>query len=152
MKPYLTILAICVYISVSAQQQNARRLRNFNHENGIAIREFDPVSYFKGKPAKGTSANQHTYNGITYYFASAENVEEFKKSPAKYEPAYGGWCAYSMGVDGQRIKIDPSTYKIINGKVYLFYNFNKNNTLLKWNANEKKLKAAADQFWEKKMH
>jgi YHS domain-containing protein len=153
MKRYLIVFAACLLtFAASAQSENASRLRNFNHENGIAIRDFDPVNYFKGKAAKGTEKFQHTYKGITYYFINQENLDEFKKSPAKYEPAYGGWCAYSMAVDGTRARVDPSTYKIIDGKVYLFGNFNGKNLTLPWNKDEKKLKAKADHYWVKKMH
>ncbi|MEQ9146669.1 MAG: YHS domain protein, partial [Cytophagales bacterium] len=57
------------------------------------------------------------------------------------------WCAYAMGVDGSRVKIDPKTFKIVNGELYLFYNFNFTNTLKKWNENENELKAKADSFY-----
>lgn len=85
-------------------------------------------------------------------FSSEENRDVFQKSPSKYEPAYGGWCAYTLGATGKRVKVNPSTYKIIDGKVYLFSNFNGNNTLLRWNKEEKKLKAFADKNWLKNMH
>lgn len=153
MKLYLTILAASICFSVTGQSsENAQRLRNFNHENGIAIRDFDPVSYFKGRPVKGIQKYQQTVKGMTYYFVNTENMEEFKKTPSKYEPAYGGWCAYTMGLDGQRVKTDPATFKIIDGKVFLFSNFNGKNMLLAWNKNEKKLKEKADVNWYKKMH
>jgi YHS domain-containing protein len=148
MKISVLLLALCISVSAAAQSENAQRLRNFNlTDNGIGIRDFDPVSYFKGKPAKGDEKFRTSYKGITYYFVNNENVEEFKKSPGKYEPAYGGWDAYSMAVDGQRVKVDPTTYKIIDGRLYLFYNFSGKNYLTAWNKNEKKLKEAADKHW-----
>ena len=54
MKSFLTLMAISISLTVFAQSENAQRKRNFNlTNNGVAVREFDPVSYFKGKPAKG---------------------------------------------------------------------------------------------------
>jgi YHS domain-containing protein len=151
MKCYLTLLIACLSLVATAQTEDAQRRRNFNlTDNGIGLREFDAVSYFKGRPTKGDEKFDFTYKGITYYFSNAENMEEFKKAPGKYEPAYGGWCAYSMGVDGQRMKIDPTTYKIIDGRLFLFHNFSGKNMLNAWNKNEKKLKASADQNWVKK--
>lgn len=148
-----SILATFLCLVVMAQPEEASRRRNFNTNNGIALREFDPVSYFKGsRPLKGNSKFYHHYKGITYYFANAENVEEFKKSPASYEPAYGGWCAYTVALNGERVKVNPVTYKIIDGKLHLFYNYNSDNRLLKWNQNEKKLKASADKNWVARMH
>lgn len=153
MKTVITLIALCISVCCYGQGEKAIRIRNFNTENGIALRDFDPVSYFKGpKPVKGTQKIKYDYEGITYYFASNENLEEFKKSPAKYEPAYGGWCAYHIGVDGKRERVDPTTFKIIEGKVYLFHNFNGKNYLLAWNKNEKKLKDAAEKNWMRKMH
>jgi YHS domain-containing protein len=152
MRIYLTILSTFLSIVLVAQPENASRLRNFNTNNGIALREFDPVSYFTGRPLKGESKFYANYKGITYYFANAANVEEFKKSPDKYEPAYGGWCAYTVALNGERVKVNPVTYKIIDDKLYLFYNFGSDNRLLKWNLYEKRFKTAADKNWVARMH
>jgi YHS domain-containing protein len=150
---FITMMAMSLSLVGLAQPEEASRRRNFNVENGIALREFDAVSYFKGsRPLKGISKFYHTYKGITYYFASQENLEEFKKSPAKYEPAYGGWCAYTVAQSGERVKVNPVTYKIIDGKLHLFYNYNSDNRLTKWNQSEKKFRASADKNWVARMH
>ena len=62
------------------------------------------------------------YNGTTYRFISQQNREEFAKNPARYEPQYGGWCAYAMGKQGEKVEVDPETFKILDGKLFLFYN------------------------------
>ena len=152
MKFYLTLMAVSICMSVVAQPENASRRRNFNTGNDIAMKEFDPVSYFQNKPTKGDPKFQYEHKGITYYFASEANREEFKKAPNKYEPAYGGWCAYTVALNGDRVKINPKTYKITNGKLYLFFDFGGDNKLIQWNENEKKNKEAADKNWAKKMH
>ena len=152
MKLYLTLAAMCICFIAATQPEDASRRRNFNHDNEVAIKEFDPVSYFKGGPLKGSSSITYKHKGIEYFFANEANREEFKNSPYKYEPAYGGWCAYTMAINGQRAKMNPTTYKIVDGKLYLFSNFNGNNSLVKWNKDEKKLKAAADKLWAAKMH
>ncbi|MGC4023018.1 MAG: YHS domain-containing (seleno)protein [Cyclobacteriaceae bacterium] len=90
-----------------------------------------------------------TNKGITYLFSTNTNASKFKSAPEKYEPAYGGWCAYAMGETGEKVKVDPETYKIVDGKLFLFYNFWGNNTLKDWNKNEKALKSKADQNWRK---
>jgi YHS domain-containing protein len=152
MKYSLTILITCISFLAIAQAENADRRRNFNTENYVAMREWDPVSYFQGKPAKGNSKFSAEYKAITYYFANAANRDEFNKAPGKYEPAYGGWCAYTIALNGDRVKVSPTTYKIIDGRLFLFYNFGNDNRLLKWNKDEKKNKAAADKNWIRKMH
>ena len=156
-RPHIRLLAavimMCFMTGVNAQADEAGRRRNFNTENGVALREFDPVSYFNSsRPLKGHSKLYHNYKGITYYFVNAENLEEFKKSPDKYEPAYGGWCAYTVALNGERVKVNPVTYKIVNGKLHLFYNFNSDNRLTKWNKDEKKFIASANRNWVARMH
>ncbi len=120
---------------------------NFNIKKGVAIEGYDPVSYFKNNPKEGSNKWQVEHNSITYYFSSESNLEEFRSNPDKYEPKYGGWCAYAMGDTGEKVKIDPDTYKIINGKLYLFYNFWGTNTLTLWNKSEVILKPKADNNW-----
>jgi YHS domain-containing protein len=148
MKSIITILLVLSFFRISAQTQDLRR-KNFNLKEDIALAGYDPVSFFNGKPLEGSSDFKTSSKGITYLFASAVNLEKFKANPAKYEPAYGGWCAYAMGANGEKVKVDPETYKIYEGKLYLFYNFWGNNTLDDWNKNEKELKKSGDRNWQK---
>jgi YHS domain-containing protein len=150
MKTVLTIFFLLINLCLFAQAENASRRRSFNTENFIALRQFDPVSYFQSKPTKGSEKIQHDYKGITYYFISEQNREAFKKSPEKYEPAYGGWCAYTLATTGERIRVDPTAYRIVDGKLLLFYNFNGDNRLVKWhnNPDKKNLIASANKKWK----
>jgi YHS domain-containing protein len=152
MKNVLYIVLCFFYVTAFSQAEDASRRRNFNLDHDIAIKGFDPVSYFNGKPVKGDSKISFDYKGVTYYFVNDANKETFKSAPPKYEPAYGGWCAYTVALNGDRVKVDPTVYIITDGKLYLFYNFNGENRLLKWKADEKKLKPAADRHWREKMH
>ena len=138
-------------ISFSLFAQDATlRVKQFNLDDKVAISGYDPVAYFKSNKAVKGNKNLSVYNqGVIYYFSSAENKEEFKKNPFKYEPEYGGWCAYAMGAKGEKVSIDPETFKIVNGKLYLFYNSFFNNTLKSWNKDEANLKAKADVNWTK---
>lgn len=113
-----------------------------NVENGLALKGYDPVSYHREGPAKGKEAWALVYNGATYRFASQENLEAFNKAPNRFLPAYGGWCAWAM-LDGEKVDVDPRTYKIIDGRIYLFYNSFFVNTLKKWNDRAKKNGEAA---------
>jgi len=146
MKLLFPLLFLCVLVQA---QDNQIRTTHFNLKKSVAIEGYDPVSYFDKKPLEGRSELSVSHKGVTYLFATASNVTKFKSNPEKYEPAYGGWCAYAMGETGEKVKIDPETYKLIEGKLYLFYNFWGNNTLTDWNKNEGPLKAKADQNWKK---
>ena len=133
-----------------ANAQEQKRIQSFNLENGLAVQGYDVVAYFSaGKAIKGIPAHTVLYQGVKYRFSSVTNKDEFKKNPAKYEPQYGGWCAFAMGDYGKKVEIDPETFKIMNGKLYLFYNKGFNNTLKSWNKNEAVLKSDADINWAK---
>lgn len=136
-----------------SQDATAIRKKHFNLENGLAINGYDAIAYFKQhKAIKGKKDFSVYHQGATYYFSSAENKEEFKKNPSAYEPQYGGWCAYAMGANGEKVSVDPETFKIVNNKLYLFYNSFFNNTLKSWNKDEKNLNTKADQNWNKIFH
>lgn len=137
-----TLLCCCAF-----GQSEVLRRQHFNIKKNIAIEGYDPVSYFEGTPLEGNPAFQFNYKNIAYHFVSAASLSKFKLNPDKYEPAYGGWCAYAMGETGEKVKIDPETFKILDGRLYLFYNFWGNNTLEQWKEKEKKLKEAADHNW-----
>ena len=146
------ILLFLSFFTFSSYSQDASGIRkkHLNLDDGIAIDGYDPVAYFKNNKAKEGSKNFAVYYlGVTYYFSTAENKEEFKKNPSKYEPQYGGWCAYAMGSKGEKVDVDPETFKIIDGKLFLFYNAFFNNTLESWNEDEARLKSAADKNWIK---
>ena len=154
MKSILLFAALWVAgFSTFAQDAGALRKKHFNLEKGIAIKGYDPVAYFtQNKAVKGSNNQAVSHQGIVYYFSSVANKEAFKATPSKYEPEYGGWCAYAMGENGEKISVDPETFKILNGKLYLFYNKYFTNTLKDWNKNEATLKQNADANWPKLNH
>ena len=125
------LLVVVAFVSLTSYAQNAsKRANEFNLEKKVAIQGYDPVSYFKqNKAVKGKKELASSYEGVIYYFSSQANKEAFAKNPSAYEPQYGGWCAYAMGSSGEKVEIDPETFKIIDGKLYLFYNAYFNNTL-----------------------
>lgn len=149
----LSLLISVLSLQVHAQDPTALRKKQFNLENGLAIGGYDPVAYFRQhKAIKGKKDIAVFFEGVTYYFSSADNREEFKKNPSAYEPQFGGWCAYAMGASGEKVSVDPETFKIINNKLYLFYNSFFNNTLKSWNKDENNLKTKADANWTKTFH
>ena len=122
---------------------------------GLALQGFDPVSYFQiGGPNLGDSGIRVKHEGATYYFVSNENKAAFKANPDRYLPQYGGWCAYGFGMkpgtDGYRpgkFPVDPGTFKIFQGKLYLFYQDGEYNALQHWNQQELLMREKADARW-----
>ncbi|MDN3676420.1 YHS domain-containing (seleno)protein [Flavobacterium paronense] len=150
MKKSILILFVVLSSTISFAQTAAKRIKEFNLENKVAIQGYDPVAYFTQKKAvKGKKELATAFEGVTYYFSSQANKDAFTKSPASYEPQYGGWCAYAMGSNGEKVEVDPGTFKILNGKLFLFYNAYFNNTLKSWNKDEANLNKKADANWKK---
>lgn len=149
---FLTILLPFMLLSQSisfGQTENIKRHYNIS-KLGLAIEGYDPVAYFtNNKAIKGNKENIVIYQGITYLFSTTANKELFKTNAAKYIPQYGGWCAFAMGSTGEKVEIDPETFKVKDGKLYLFYHSWTNNTLTKWNKDEASLKMKADINWPK---
>ncbi len=127
MKRLLSVLLFStVFTAVVSAQLTEVRKKQFNvDESGLAIKGYDPVAYFtSNKAIEGKKDITLGYQGITYRFATTANRDAFKANPGKYEPLYGGWCAYAMDK---------------------FFN----NTLKSWNKDEAHLKTNADKNWMK---
>ncbi|MGE5893910.1 MAG: YHS domain-containing (seleno)protein [bacterium] len=113
---------------------------------GFVIRGYDPVAYFtEGRPVPGRADLSAEYKGGTYLFANAANRNAFKANPEKYVPQYGGYCAYGVAV-GKKFDIDPSSWRIVDGKLY----FNLNPVILeKWSADTKGYIHKSEENWPK---
>ncbi|RTZ08859.1 YHS domain protein [Flavobacterium sp. GSP27] len=149
MKKVLFVLTVLFAFSGFAQN-DSKRMDHFNLEKNVAIQGYDPVAYFKqGKAVKGKKEITALHEGVVYYFSMPVNKDYFLKNSSKFEPQYGGWCAFAMGDSNEKVSINPETFKIKNGKLYLFYNAFFNNTLKSWNKNESGLMMKADVNWNK---
>ena len=134
---------------INAQDLKEYSEKHYNQKNDLAIQGYDPVAYFtENKALEGSKKITYEHNGIGYRFSSEENKRLFAQNPKKYEPEYGGYCAYAMA-SGDKVKIDPETFKVVDGRLFLFYNFNWVNTLKKWNRDESGLLKKADLAWDK---
>jgi YHS domain-containing protein len=139
------ITTLFLLLSFTAFCQN----ENYNTKKEFVAEGYDVVSYFKNKVEEGTKKFISEFDGVKFKFSSKENLETFKKSPKTYAPQYGGYCAYAIGVKGEKVSINPKTFEIRDGKLYLFYNSWGTNTLDLWNKEgAEKLQKQADDNWE----
>ena len=138
-----------------AQQATASTAPNHSRKynllgESVGLGSYDPVSYFPeggSRPQRGLIKLTHVYDGVTYRFASPENLERFKGQPAKYVPAYGGWCAWAVGELGKRVDADPESYLIRNGRLLVFYRDRELDTRALWLKNEAELSRKAEANW-----
>ena len=144
MKKFLILLFLGLATNLTAQKID------YNLKKGFVAEGYDVTEYFNNKAVKGESKYTTTHDNVKYKFASQANLDAFKKNPEKFVPQYGGYCAYAIGAKAEKVDIDPETYEIRDGKLYLFYNSWGINTLTKWNdEGAEALKNKADENWQK---
>ena len=111
---------------------------------GVGIRGYDPVAYFTDHTAmKGDPSLSSTNGGVIYLFGSAAHKSLFDATPAKYEPRFGGYCAYGVS-RGSLIEIDPNAFQIINGQLLLQYS---KGVMAKFNKDQASFLQRADSNW-----
>lgn len=115
----------------------------------LALHGHDPVAYFTaGAPTPGRAEFAAEHEGVTYYFASKENRDAFQKSPGRYAPAYGGYCAFGVSV-GKKFDGNPAYWTISGDRLYLNLDAD---IAKKFQADVAGSIAKADQQWQKIQH
>ena len=141
MKQVITFFAILLFTIVQAQE-------NINLKNGYAAEGYDVVAYFNNTAIKGDKNITYKFKDVKYSFSSNENLEAFKENPEMYVPQYGGYCAYAIAVNNEKVSINPKSFQVLDDKLYLFYNSWGVNTLEKWkDEGPEKLQKQANSNW-----
>src|SRR6266480_2119099 len=116
-RPFLFLALLWLAVPTFAQTKTLFNL----DKNGVAIQGYDPVAFFTdNKPVMGKPEFPSRHNGALYYFVSKEHRELFKGDPAKYEPVFGGYCAYGVS-KGKLLEVDVEAFQIVNGRLLLQY-------------------------------
>ena len=112
-------------------------------KDGVAVNGYDVVAYFDGESVRGIPDFSIEYRGATWYFETPANAGQFQSNPGKYEPMYGGYCAYGVS-QGYLVGTDPEAWSVVDGTLYLNYNGTIRN---RWLANQANFIAIADKHW-----
>lgn len=90
-----------------------------NQEGGVAVRGTDVVAYAtEGRARPGRPEFAHDWQGARWLFATAAHRDAFAADPARYAPAYGGFCAFAVS-EGYTAAIDPEAWRIVGGRLFL---------------------------------
>ena len=148
---FIAFITVILFFLTGLAQQSSLSVDHFNTDSeNLVANGYDVVSYFTdSKPVKGKQTISTDFQGLLLYFSSHENKRKFLDDPEKYLPKYGGWCAYAIGNAGKKVDVDPFSYTIENGELYLFYKSYFNDTREKWIENHKDLKTKAENNWHK---
>jgi YHS domain-containing protein len=118
-------------------------LVNRDH-TGLALQGYDPVAYFTdARPVMGDPRFTSRHRGATYRFASAEHKAMFDTDPARYEPAFGGYCGYAASIN-RLSPISPEYWQVIDGRLVLQHN---QRALDAWNKDVPANLRKADANW-----
>ncbi|WP_305985696.1 YHS domain-containing (seleno)protein [Roseibium sp. MMSF_3544] len=120
MKTYgKTIAAVSMAMAVSFMASPALAVDEHYLDGGAVVGGTDVVAYHTvGAPTPGSPEFASEYQGATWHFASAENKALFDANPAKYAPAYGGWCSAGAS-KGKKVPTQPDLWAIVDGQLYL---------------------------------
>jgi len=144
MKKSLIIFIGLLLVGFSIQAQQT----DYYLKKGYVAEGYDVTEYFNNKAVEGDKKFTTEHDGVKFKFVSQANLDKFKTNPDKYIPQYGGYCAYAVADKGKKVSVDPKTFEIRDGKLYLFYNSWGVNTLEKWQEEgPEKLKGQADAAW-----
>lgn len=151
-KQLLILIGIC--LSFYSLNSAAKSEANLN-KAGVILDGYDAVSYFKEgkdiKPTKGKAEFAVKQDATTYWFSTQKNKEAFLKDSQKYEPQFGGWCAYAVADSKEKVEVDPESFIIQDGRLLVFYKAIWANTRDKWlNTKDKDSKTylkQADANW-----
>jgi YHS domain-containing protein len=149
-----TLLAVLSPNLVRAGQDERPGLAHYNLKAGVALGGTDPVSYFAefgGAPLPGSREIAHSHRGVTYHFASEANRASFVAQPARFEPAFGGWCAFSMS-KGKQVEPQPANFRFQDGRLLVFSKGGLlgGNPRNQWErSNPRELLSKADIEWQK---
>ncbi len=84
-------------------------------EDGVATGGCDSVAFHSdAKPTPGSPPFTAQYQGVTWQFASAAHRDLFAADPAKYAPAYGGWCSAGAS-KGKKVPTKPEYRAVVDG-------------------------------------
>ncbi len=121
-KTVLSIIAGLAVLAAGHAAEVGGKSLVLKNKQGLAIEGYDPVAYFTdNKPVKGNAKFSSEYEGATYLFASAEHKSLFDSNPAKYAPAYGGYCGYAASID-RLSPVSPEWWQIEDGRLILQHN------------------------------
>ncbi|MGE4108839.1 MAG: YHS domain-containing (seleno)protein [Bacteriovoracia bacterium] len=109
-------------VGTVGRADEVRNAKEYNLSSGLGLKGYDPVAVFPeggGRSLPGKEDIALEYKGVVYRFANLGNADLFKSDPDKYEPTYGGWCAYAMA-SGSKVDIQPDLFTVHGKRAHYF--------------------------------
>ena len=125
-KTLIFVLVIGLIVSVGCSVYEMDEVADTGSANPVEVEianeGFDTVAYFAiEKATKGNTQFSVIWNGAKWLFSNNENLETFKSDPESFVPQFGAYCPSSIA-EGGMAKGKANYWKVVNDKLYLFYN------------------------------
>jgi YHS domain-containing protein len=115
---------------------------------GLMLKGADVVAYWTlNKYVQGTPEITSLYEGVSFRFSTVEHKALFDKEPKKYMPEYNGFCANGI-VYGIPWGGDADSFKMINGKLYMFGGLGSRDG---WDLDVPRNLALAEKYWKEEV-
>ena len=113
-------------------------------QNDVILAGHDAVAYFtENRPVLGKPEFTAVHGGAIYRFATAANRDAFQADPARYAPAYGGYCALGTSF-GKKFEVDGKAFRVVDGQLYVNKNLQVYET---WRKDIPGNISKADGYW-----
>lgn len=122
-----TVVLLMTALSLNVFAAGLSGVDTATDRNAVILAGHDTVAYHtQGKAVLGKADITAVYNNAIYRFSSEGNRDRFVANPAKYAPAYGGYCALGTSF-GKKFEVDGKAFEIVDGQLYV----NKNRSVYK---------------------
>ena len=115
---------------------------------GVMLKGADVVAYWTmNRYVQGKPEITSQFGGVNFRFSSAEHKALFDQTPRKYLPEYHGFCANGI-VYGIPWGGDADSFKMINGKLYMFGGQGSRDG---WDLDVPRNLALAEKYWKEEV-
>ena len=140
-------MALALAATLAAQGSAAPRVNK--DRSNLAVRGYDVVAYFtEGKPVPGRAEFEYAWQNAKWRFDSAAHRDLFARTPEKYAPQYGGFCAWAVS-QNYTAPIDPKAWTVVDGRLFLNYSLGVQDT---WSRERATNISKADGNWPALSH
>ena len=119
---YISLLGVLFLVFGFVQQGFTAEPVSTGRFGNNAIGKHDVLAYhISGKTVKGEKTFVHQWKGADWHFATEAHRDQFAKNPAKYSPAYNGFCSNALSLGKGLVRTNGKVWHIWNDQLHTFY-------------------------------
>lgn len=134
-------------VATPTAEQPDRNEAKYNLDGDLGLKGYDPVAFFEefgGEALEGDENITAVYGNVEYRFASEDNRDAFLADPTRFEPTYGGWCAWAMANDAYA-DINPVLFTQNGNRMHFFIS---RGAKIRFDRDLERREGDADDYWK----